>query len=98
MTKQYVPMQIRWLEWDYFAGMDKERSSHLCYWVLGTATNDEYGLRLPGVEIEPGRGEPHRDRVLRGWHCVMRLMDWIPRNVLMHSGDIAACGPITCLD
>jgi uncharacterized protein (DUF58 family) len=69
MTKQYAAYADRrvWLEWDYFAGMDKERRlSHLCYWVLAlNSTNDEYGLRLPGVEIEPGRGEPHRDRVLR---------------------------------
>ena len=69
MTKQYAAYADRrvWLEWDYFAGTDKERRlSHLCYWVLAlNRTNDEYGLRLPGVEIEPGRGEPHRDRVLR---------------------------------
>ena len=69
MTKQYAAYADRrgWLEWDYFAGMDKERRlSHLCYWVLTLhSVNDEYGLRLPGVAIEPGRGESHRDRVLR---------------------------------
>jgi len=69
MTKQYAAYADRrvWLEWDHFTGADKERRlSYLCYWVLALhSANDEYGLRLPGVEIEPGRGESHRDRVLR---------------------------------
>jgi len=69
MTKQYAAYADRrvWLEWDHFTGADKERRlSYLCYWVLALhSANDEYGLRLPRVEIEPGRGESHRDRVLR---------------------------------
>jgi uncharacterized protein (DUF58 family) len=27
--------------------------------------NDEYGLRLPGVEIAPGRGPEHREEMLK---------------------------------
>lgn len=55
-----------WLDWESLPGLDREsRLSRLCYWVLQVAgTNDEYGLRLPGVEIEPARGPAHRDRVL----------------------------------
>ncbi|MBT4161670.1 MAG: DUF58 domain-containing protein [Gammaproteobacteria bacterium] len=69
MTKQYAAYADRrvWLEWDHFSGMDREsRLSRLCYWVLRlNSSNDEYGLRLPGVEIEPARGEPHREAVLK---------------------------------
>jgi uncharacterized protein (DUF58 family) len=69
MTKQFAAYADRrvWLDWEYFPGMDREaRLSRLCYWVLQlNATNDEYGLRLPGLEIAPGRGEAHRDAILR---------------------------------
>jgi uncharacterized protein (DUF58 family) len=56
-----------WLDYDHFAGMDREnRLSRLCSWVLKlSAGNDEYGLRLPGIEIPPGRGPEHRERLLR---------------------------------
>jgi uncharacterized protein (DUF58 family) len=69
MTKQFAAYADRrvWLEWDHFPGMDREsRLSRLCYWVLQlNSRNDEYGLRLPGLEIQPGRGEAHRDAVLK---------------------------------
>ena len=69
MTKQFAAYADRrvWLEWDHFPGMDREsRLSRLCYWVLQlNSRNDEYGLRLPGVEVQPGRGEAHRDAVLK---------------------------------
>jgi uncharacterized protein (DUF58 family) len=50
-----------------FAGMGTERRlSHLCYWALQfESRNEEYGLRLPGLVLEPGVGERHRDRVLQ---------------------------------
>lgn len=56
-----------WLDWHQFAGMDREnRLSRLCYWVLQVSRgNDEYGLRLPGMEIEPARGPEHRERLLQ---------------------------------
>ena len=68
-TKQYNAYASRsaWLDWEMFPGMGTEqRLSHLCYWALDfEGRNEEYGLRLPGVAIEPGTGERHRDRVLQ---------------------------------
>jgi uncharacterized protein (DUF58 family) len=68
-SKQYSAYADRsvWLDWDMFPGLGiEQRLSHLCYWALQfEARNEEYGLRLPGVVIEPGMGEKHRDRVLR---------------------------------
>jgi uncharacterized protein (DUF58 family) len=44
----------------------EQRLSHLCYWALEyDGSNTEYGLRLPGVLIEPDSGERHRDQVLQ---------------------------------
>ena len=50
-----------------FPGLGTEqRLSHLCYWALEfDSRNEEYGLRLPGVVIEPGTGEKHRDLLLK---------------------------------
>ncbi|TGD71430.1 DUF58 domain-containing protein [Mangrovimicrobium sediminis] len=66
---QYVTHTERsaWLDWEMFAGLGTEqRLSHLCYWALEMErVGEDYGLRLPGVSIAPGRGELHRDRVLR---------------------------------
>lgn len=68
-TKEYAASVDRrlWLDWDYLAGMDREsRLSRLCYWVLESAkTTDEYGLRLPNIEIAPGKGIDHMERLLR---------------------------------
>ena len=69
LTKQYAAYADRrvWLTWDSLPGLDREaRLSRLCYWCLQLSkTNDEYGLRIPGVEIEPGRGQVHRDKILK---------------------------------
>lgn len=69
LTKQFAAYADRrvWLEWDHFEGLDREaRLSRLCFWVLRlNNANDEYGLRLPGVEITPSRGEAHRTEVLK---------------------------------
>ncbi|MBD3647988.1 MAG: DUF58 domain-containing protein, partial [Pseudomonadales bacterium] len=56
-----------WLDWDNFQGLDREaRLSRLCYQVIRLSSgNDEYGLRLPGLTIEPSRGAEHREAVLR---------------------------------
>ena len=56
-----------WLDWDMLAGLDREtRLSRLCHWALLAAQNNEmFGLRLPGIEIPPDRGEHHRDQVLK---------------------------------
>jgi uncharacterized protein (DUF58 family) len=56
-----------WLDWDYLAGMSREaRLSRLCYWVLqADRTDTEYGVRLPGEVLPPGRGPGHREQALR---------------------------------
>ena len=68
-SKQYTAYADRsvWLDWDMFPGVGTEqRLSHLCYWALEfESRNQEYGLRMPGVVIEPDVGDKHRDRVLR---------------------------------
>jgi uncharacterized protein (DUF58 family) len=68
-TKQYAAYADRsvWLDWDMFPGLGiEQRLSHLCYWALAfEGRNEEYGLRIPGVVIEPALGEAHRDRVLK---------------------------------
>lgn len=55
------------LDWDALAGVDTEtRLSMLCGWVLELeAAGDAWGLRLPDAELEPGRGDGHRDVALR---------------------------------
>ena len=62
----YVDSRI-WLDWDMFYGFStEERLSRLCYCVLQLAKrNAPYGLKLPGIEIAPGSGLDHRDRLLR---------------------------------
>ena len=68
-TKHYAAYADRsvWLDWDMFPGLGTEqRLSHLCYWALDfESRGEEYGLRLPGVVLEPGMGERHRERVLQ---------------------------------
>jgi len=54
------------LEWDQVSGDQEQRLSKLCYWVLEAAKGpDEYGLKLPGAVIAPGRGDEHRQTLLR---------------------------------
>ena len=68
-SKQYTAYADRsvWLDWDMFDGFPVEqRLSHLCHWALDfEGNNDEYGLRIPGVVIEPGSGEKHLGEVLK---------------------------------
>jgi uncharacterized protein (DUF58 family) len=68
-SKQYTAYAETsvWLDWDLFHGVGVEqRLSHLCYWALEFESQQtEYGLRLPGLLIEPDLGEKHRDRVLK---------------------------------
>jgi uncharacterized protein (DUF58 family) len=67
-SKQYAAFADRslWLDWDAFPGVGIERRlSHLCYWALEFEhRREEYGLRLPGLELAAGRGERHLERVL----------------------------------
>ena len=55
-----------WLDWeDARAGDLEARLSILCHWVLQAENfGQSYGLRLPGREIAPSRGEAHRARCL----------------------------------
>lgn len=67
-TKQYAGYREQrvWLNWDDFSGDTEERLSKLCYWVLQLhAANDEYGLKIPGIEIPPAHGDHHRAEVLK---------------------------------
>ncbi|MEW7979426.1 MAG: DUF58 domain-containing protein [Candidatus Sedimenticola endophacoides] len=69
LTKQFGGdrSERRWLDWDALAGLDTEqRLSALCRGVIdATQQQLEYGLRLPGTEIPPGRDPAHRQRCLR---------------------------------
>ncbi|WP_177217575.1 DUF58 domain-containing protein [Ectothiorhodospira mobilis] len=55
-----------WLDWDdLLAGDVETRLSMLCHQVLRAHGADlEFGLRLPGIEVAPARGEVHRRRCL----------------------------------
>jgi uncharacterized protein (DUF58 family) len=55
-----------WLEPAQTAISDPERQlSRLCAWLLQAEKQElDYGLRLPGLEIEPGRGDIHKKRCL----------------------------------
>jgi uncharacterized protein (DUF58 family) len=55
-----------WLDWEDARGGDVEsRLSILCQWVLqADGFGQSYGLRLPGRDIPPARGEAHRNRCL----------------------------------
>lgn len=67
-TKHYAAFadHSAWLDWEAFPGIPVEqRLSHLCYWALQYERGGEdYGLRLPGTEIAPARGEAQLARVL----------------------------------
>ena len=59
--------QPEWLEWSSLEGQDTEtRLSQLSLWVLESeAAQRAFGLRIPGKEIAPARGAPHRFACLR---------------------------------
>ncbi|MDO9475275.1 MAG: DUF58 domain-containing protein [Pseudohongiella sp.] len=67
-TKQFVdPCDFNvMLDWTQFSGLDLEtRLSCLCYQVLQLSARDvDFGLRLPGQEFAPDRGEEHRRKLL----------------------------------
>jgi uncharacterized protein (DUF58 family) len=68
MTKEFqaTASPELWLDWmDARAADTEARLSILAHWVIETERlGQSYGLRIPGVAIEPGRGEAHRDRCL----------------------------------
>ncbi len=67
-VKQFVDgvNRQRMLAWDMFADMPaEERLGCLCYLVLQMETRDcDYGLDMPGLLIEPGRGKAHQRHLL----------------------------------
>jgi uncharacterized protein (DUF58 family) len=69
LTKQFAGEAVAelWLNLDDLpAGMGLEaRLSRLAGWVLAAERgNAHYGLRLPGLELAPGRGDQHRSACL----------------------------------
>jgi len=68
-SKQYGdPADVRvWVDWDDYAGMDTEQRLARMSWQVCEcdAAGRVYGLRLPGVELEPDRGASHRQAALR---------------------------------
>ena len=68
LTKEFSAMASSelWLDWDEARAPGIEaRLSVLAHWVVQAARfGQSYGLRIPGVSIAPGRGDPHRARCL----------------------------------
>jgi len=69
LTKQFQGDSAAelWFDWDRMpASLDAEaRLSRLAGWVLeAERAGANYGLRLPGAALEPGRGEEHRAQCL----------------------------------
>ena len=68
-VKQFVDYADNriWLDWDMFYGFGtEERLSRLCYGVLKLArSGQDFGLKLPGVEIPPDSGVAHKQRLLK---------------------------------
>jgi uncharacterized protein (DUF58 family) len=59
-----------WLDWQAAQGADRAdpeaRLSRLAAWLLAAeAQGLVYGLRLPGRQFVPGRGELHQRQLLR---------------------------------
>lgn len=69
LTKQFTGEAAAelWLDWALLPPIDVEqRLSRLAGWVLeAERAGVQYGLRLPGIEIAPGRGEAHRSACLQ---------------------------------
>ena len=67
---QNVSKEI-WLDYSSIDGSGVENKlSGLCYWALEYEKADEnYGLRLPGISIPPGKGDSHKYQVLRALAC-----------------------------
>lgn len=70
-TKQYAGTDVvsHVFDWDSLPGLDPEsRLGQLCRWIIDAHGRGEaFGLRLPGVDIEPNIGTAHRQ------HCLTAL-------------------------
>ncbi len=70
--EDYVSQQY-WFDWQQFEGMSREaRLSRLCDSILQQKGDSIYGLRLPGLTIEPAQGEEHKQKVLEA----LALFEW----------------------
>jgi uncharacterized protein (DUF58 family) len=70
LTKQFTGEAAAelWLDWRLLppALSTEQRLSRLAGWVLAAERRGaRYGLRLPGFELPPGRGEAHRSAALQ---------------------------------
>ena len=67
-TKSFVDHASHelWLDWEALSFPGTEaRLSHLCSRILDYhKEQQQYGLRIPGLTIEPGKGEAHKNRCL----------------------------------
>lgn len=55
-----------WVEWEQASGEVEARLSQLALWVVeAERTGAPYGLRLPGAEFAPARGDAHFHRCMR---------------------------------
>ncbi|MGM0676706.1 DUF58 domain-containing protein [Ectothiorhodospira marina] len=81
-TKEFHEMQggQTWLDWEGLPAADVEtRLSMLCHLVLEAHRKKlRFGLRMPGVEIEPATGELHRQRCLEQLACFALPMGETP--------------------
>ena len=68
-AKHYADFQDEriWLDWDALPGLDREsRLSVLTGKLLKVAATDQhYGLKLPGIDIAPNNGEAHKYQTLK---------------------------------
>ena len=68
-AKHYADFQDEriWLDWDALPGLDREsRLSVLTGKLLKVAATDQhYGLKLPGIDIAPNNGEAHKYQILK---------------------------------
>lgn len=69
MVKQFTETLEHelWLDWNSLAHLDTEaRLSQLTRWVLeAEGATRAYGLRLPGMTLQPARGEVHQHHCLK---------------------------------
>lgn len=66
-TKEYQePLSSeKWLDWDSLSYDQEDRLACLCHWALAYEQRQlNYGLRLPGLELEPDHGPAQRSQVL----------------------------------
>lgn len=67
LSKEYEAWSCadKWLDWYSLQQLQEQRLSGLCYWALAYEQQQlPYGLNLPGLRLEPARGEAHLQAVL----------------------------------